>query len=74
MMLVGISAYGFTGVTLVWGQIVPDQNPNYIDIMSGQPTSFTPVPSFNDPVYTMPMSYQEPNWVTAVIDGATVGS
>jgi hypothetical protein len=74
VMLVGISAYGFVSATLVWGQIVPDQDPNYIDVMSGQPTTFTPVPSFNDPVYVMAESYQEPNWVTTSTEGATIVS
>ena len=48
----GISATGYVGPVLVWGQIVPNQDPNWTQVSPAQSPAWSPVSPSQDPGWT----------------------
>jgi hypothetical protein len=48
----GLSAYGYVGQVLVWGRVVPVQNPNFVDIVPSSSTEYTEIIPAQNPIWS----------------------
>jgi hypothetical protein len=69
----GVTAYGYAGQVMIWGDIVPSQNPSWNAITPSESpgwtvispatsSSWTPIAPSEDPGYTPITPSQSPNW------------
>jgi len=49
---IGVQATGIIGNVLVWGEIIPDQNANWVDVDNSQTTGWVDVDSSQTPNWT----------------------
>jgi len=58
----GVAGTGEVGPVLVWGRIIPDQNPSYTPITPTQNPSFSQIAPNQNPSYTPITPSSTPSW------------